>query len=94
MNLTDIPRRAPEVVLAGLRDDNPANSKLAAAKLVSMAKDSGLSMRDYLTLAIDPHQSASVAKFDGLNGFEAALLELGLPFRQDLESGVLLQAAA
>lgn len=94
MNLTDIPRKAPEVVLAGLRDANPATSKLSAAMLVAQAKESGLSMYDYLTLAIDPRISATPAKFEGMNGFEAALAELALPIRQDLESGVLLQAAA
>ena len=94
MNLTDIPRKAPEIVLAGLRDDNPSKSKEASAKLVAMAKDSGLSLKDYLTLAIDTTQSEKPQRFEGLNGFEAALLELNLPFRQDLENGVLLQAAA
>jgi hypothetical protein len=94
MNLTDIPRRAPEVVLAGLRDANPAASSMAAAGLVRAARDSGLSMRDYLILAIEPGASENSRKYEGLNGFEAALMELSLPFRQDLENGVLLQAAA
>jgi hypothetical protein len=94
MNLTDIPRRAPEVVLAGLRDTNPGVSRDAAAKLVSQAKESGLSMANYLMLAINPAASATAAKYAGLNGLEAAFMELQLPFRDDLEQGVLLQAAA
>lgn len=94
MNLTDIPRRAPEEVLAGLRDNNPGTSQLAAAALVRDAKESGLSMRDYLTLAIDPTKAKEPRRYEGLNGFEAALMELSLPVKQDLENGVLLQAAA
>ena len=93
-NLAKIKRQAPETVLAGLRDDNPATSLNAAAKLLAAAKDSGLSMQDYLVYAIDPRMSPTPAKFAGLNGFEATLLELGLPFRDDFEQGVLLQAAS
>ncbi len=93
MNLTDIPRKAPEVVLAGLRDNDPGKSQSAARVLLAQAKESGLCLSDFLTLAIDPSQSKD-GKYAGLNGFESALMELSLPFRQDLESGVLLQMAA
>lgn len=94
MNLTDIQRKAPEVMLAGLRDKDEGKSKSAAATLIREARDSGLSMHDFLVLAIDPNLSEQRTRFDGMNGFEAALAELQLPIRQDLESGVLLQAAA
>lgn len=93
-NLSEIQRKAPEVVLAGLVSDNTSTSKEAGAKLIAQAKDTGLCLQDYLKLAIDPKQSANAARFDGLNGFEAALLELNLPFRDDFEQGVLLQAAS
>lgn len=93
-NLSHLPRVAPEVLLAGLQDTNPAVSKAAGVRLVAQAKDSGLSMRDYLTYAINPALSATPAKFAGLNGFEASLVHLNLPVRNDFEQGVLLQAAS
>lgn len=93
-NLANIQRRAPEIVLADLRSDNTGTSKEAGIRLVAQAKDSGLCLQDYLKYAIDPKLSANGARFEGLNGFEAALLELNLPFRDDFEQGVLLQAAS
>lgn len=94
MNLTDIPRVAPSVLLAGMRSEHESESKLAAEKLLKQSRQSGLNVMDFLTLAIDPTQGENPGRYEGLNGFEAALLELGLPFRQDLEQGVLLQAAS
>lgn len=93
-SLALIKRQAPEVVLADLRSDNTGTSKEAGLKLIDRAKDTGLCLQDYLKYAIDPSLSASAPKFAGLNGFEAALLELNLPFRNDYEQGVLLQAAS
>jgi hypothetical protein len=63
-------------------------------KLVRLEADSGLNLRDYLTLAIDPRKASEPARYEGLNGYEAALSFLNLPVRQDLEQGVLLQAAS
>lgn len=91
MNLTQVKRQAPEVALAGLIGEN---SKQAGAKLIADAKATGLSMQDYLKLAIDPSMSSTPAKFEGLNGFEATLAHLNLPFQNQFEHGVLLQAAS
>lgn len=93
-NLTEIKRQSPEAVLAGLTSKNPSESKDAGIKLVSEAKHFGLGLQDYLKLAIDPRLSDNKDKFDGLNGFEASLAHLNLPFRDDFEQGVLLQAAS
>lgn len=98
-NLARIERKAPEVVLAGLRDpESRSKSKEAGLKLVQSAKDSGLCMKDYLTLAIDPTKSETPRRYecaDGvLDGFEAALAHLQLPFRDDFKNGVMLQAAS
>ena len=94
MNLAKLARRSPEVVLAGLRDDNSTVSKEAGLKLVASAKESGLCLQDYLRYAIDPRMSETNGKFDGLDGFEASLAHLSLPFRNDFSQGVLLQAAS
>lgn len=92
--LTEIKRQAPEVVLANLTSKDRAASVQAGLTLVANAKEFGLSLPDYLKIAIDPRQSAAAGKFDGLNGFEAALVELNLPFRDEYSQGVLLQAAS
>lgn len=98
-NLSTIKRVAPAVLLAGLLSANAGESRSAAERLVSEAKDSGLCMRDYLTLAIDCTQAEDVGRYSQgndklLNGFEASLLYLGLPFRDNFEHGVFLQAAS
>jgi hypothetical protein len=93
-SLTQIKRAAPHIVLAGLMDPNRSVSIQAGLSLVGAAKEYGLSMQDYLKIAIDPRLSETPMKFEGLNGFEAALMELTLPFRDDYDQGVLLQAAS
>lgn len=93
--LTQIKRQAPEVVLAGLLSANRGESAQAGITLVAQAKEFGLSMQDYLKIAIDVRLSEKNArKYQGLNGFEAALAELNLPFRDEYSQGVLLQAAS
>lgn len=93
-NLTQIQRKSPEAVLAGLTDKDAGKSHSAGAALVRDAKEAGLCLKDYLTYAIDPKLSETPAKFEGLNGFEASLAHLNLPFKDDLENGVMLQAAS
>lgn len=94
VNLAKLERKSPEKLLAGLKDENPTVSKDAGARIVRMAKESGLSMKDYLTYAVCPQLSETPDKYKGLNGFEATLAHLNLPFRDDFEQGVLLQAAS
>lgn len=99
INLTQIQRRPVEEVLANLRDEAAGNSITAGETLVRRAKDAGLSMRDYLTLAIDPRQTKDAdlktqAMEAGLDGYQLAKLYLNLPVKDDYESGVLLQAAS
>lgn len=96
-DLIDIKRESPEKVLANLRPADPSDqgkSADAGKRLVRLAADSGLNLRDFLTLSIDPRQASEPARYEGLNGYEAALAYLNLPVRQDLEQGVLLQAAS
>lgn len=98
-NLSEIKRGAPVAILGSLRSEDPSVSRNAAEILVRNAKDSGLSMKDYLTLAVDPKQAEDAGRYaqgndKTLNGFEATLLYLGLPFRDNFEHGVFLQAAS
>lgn len=88
-------RRAPEVVLAGLvNKDDEDGSKKAGLNLVANARKYGVEMRDYLRLAIDPTLSEKPERFEGLNGYEAALALLNLPIGDDLDNGVTLDLAS
>lgn len=85
-------RKPVEQVLLGIDSDNPQESLAAGQTLVAKAKNAKLSLRDYMRLAVDPN--AGEFKGSGLNGYEIALAHLGLPFRDDLDQGIVLQAAA
>jgi hypothetical protein len=85
-------RKPAEEVLAGLLSDNPSESLKAGQVLVAKAKNAKLALRDYCRLAIDPN--AGEFKGSSLNGYECALSHLGLPFKDDLDQGVVLAAAA
>lgn len=98
-NLSEIKRDAPAVILKDFKAEDASVSRMAADRLIRDAKDSGLCMQDYLKLAVDPSKAEDVARYQQgggkvLNGFEATLLYLGLPFRDNLEHGVFLQAAS
>ncbi|AKU43539.1 capsid protein [Caulobacter phage Seuss] len=98
---SEIKKAAPETVLAGLLNADSTHASLeAASKLIKDAKDYGLDLRSYLRLSIDAgmaeDKSRFVANANGelLNGYEASLAYLNLPIRDDLDAGVMLQAAA
>jgi hypothetical protein len=87
-------RQPAEVVLLGIKpeDKNASTSLRAGENLVRLAKESGLSIDNYLRLAVDPN--AGQFKDSKMDGYECALAYLDLPVRDDFSSGVLLQAAA
>lgn len=87
-------RDAPEKVLAGLLSKDHGVSLNTGLKLAKDAQSYGLTIGDYLTLAIDPSRSETPARYAGLNGLEAAFVHLNLPFRNDFEAGVVLEAAS
>jgi len=95
-SLTEVKRRGVEA-LAALRSDNKAESLHAAQNLIGEAKDFGLNLRDFLTLAIDVPKSEHADRFrdgDGfLDGYEATLAYLNLPVRDDFARGIVLDAA-
>ena len=80
--------------LKGLKDDSTTASRDSAARLLADAREHGLNLREYLTLKIDPKRSEDGAKYGDLSGYEASLAYLGLPVKDDLKSGVVLEAAS
>lgn len=90
-SLLDIQRKPAVEVLKGLKAESSADSRAAGEKLIAAAKKHGVGLRDYLTMAIETRGDQ---KYQGLNGFEAALAELNLPIRNDYANGVTLQAAS
>jgi hypothetical protein len=96
-SLTKIKRRGVET-LSGLLDVNPAASLSAAHALIAEAKNYGVNLRDFLTLAIDASASEHRERYqDGngyLTGYEAALSFLNLPVRDDFANGIVLDAAS
>lgn len=98
MSILTIEKRSLSQVLGKLKDASSTNSVEAGQALLAAAGSEGLSMRDYLTLAIDPRLEENNRQFqtgDGgfLTGYEAALAFLNLPVRDDLEAGIRLRAA-
>lgn len=91
-SLIEIKRQPADVVLAGLLSDNDRESGDAGAKLLKLAGEHAVGLEDYLKLAIDT--KANDGKYAGLNGFEAALAHLNLPFKNDFEHGIVMQAAS
>lgn len=85
-SLLNIKRKPVGEVVGKLKDDSAGTSMEAGQKLVREAAGFGLSVRDYLTLSVKPEGD--------LNGYETALAELNLPFKNDFEKGIVLQAAS
>lgn len=92
-NLTELQknRKTPDELLAGLKADHPSDSTKAGLKLLSDANRYGLSVKDYLTLAI---KTRGTEEFSGLSGYDAAKVFLNLPVKDDLKEGIVLQAAS
>lgn len=85
-------RKPAEEVLAKLMSDSQTESQEAGIALARTAADHGLSVRDYLTLAIDPTKGDFAN--DKLDGYQTALMAGNLPVRNDFAHGVVLQAAS
>lgn len=85
-SLLDLKRRSVGEVVGGLKASSKADSVAAGQNLLYEASSFGLSLKDFLDLAITPQKD--------LTGAQQALMELNLPLRQDFTSGSLLQAAS
>jgi hypothetical protein len=101
-NLSQIKRAPLNVVLAGINSEHSDESIRAGVKLVQAAKQYGINVRDYLNLAVDVRASNDEKagknfRLDNGNfmtGYQAAIVELNLPFKNAFEQGITLQAAA
>jgi hypothetical protein len=93
-SLLDIKRRPVEEVVGPLKSRSARESADHGQMLLREAHRHALSLRDYLTLAIDPRQGEHRDLYAELSGYEAALAYLNLPVRQDFKNGVLLEAAS
>lgn len=93
-NLSSIQKNAKpaEVLLKDLRSANLSESINAGQSLLRASALSGLTIPDYLRLAVKT--SEGEFKGSGLDGYEATLAHLNLPFQNDFSKGVLLQAAS
>lgn len=88
-SLTNLKKIDLGELVANLKSESTAASQEAGIKLAKDAAEFGLSVRDYLLLAVGREDSV-----DGLNGYEQVLYELNLPVKNDFENGVFLQAAS
>ena len=96
-SLAQIKRRSPEELQTLLSASNH-ESITSGQKLCAEARDYGVSMRDFLSIAIDPKLSENKAQFsDGnklVGGYEAALQVLNLPVRDSFSDGIFLNLAS
>lgn len=92
--LSTLKRRPVAEVVGALTAENAGEQALkqAGISLLHEARNYGLTMREYLMLAVDPNQGE--VKYTGLNGYEATLAHLNLPFKDSYEQGITLQAAS
>lgn len=90
-------RKSPHGLLSALKNTVDRSSMDAGLTLLKESRSFELSLRDYLTLAIDPRivpEAEQPRRYEGLDGYEAALAYLNLPLRNDFKGGVVLEAAS
>lgn len=80
-------RKTPEELLAGIMSTDESKSRDTGTKIVRAAQRHGVSIPDYLRLSIRPDYEA------GLDGFERTLAYLNLPIADNVDAGILLEAA-
>lgn len=92
-----IQRRGVES-LAALRSPQAALSQDAARNVIGEAREFGLGLRDFLNLAIDVRGSEHSERYmdagKPLSGYEAALAFLQLPLADNIDQGIVLEAAS
>lgn len=80
--------------LGGLLSNTPEASRSAAEVLANEIKEYGISVQNYLRLAIDLNDEDGKAYRDaGMDGYEAALAFLSLPAKNDFSNSIMLAQA-
>ncbi len=86
-----------EELLGGLKSSSKTESRNEAEKLIAAAKSEGMNLRDYFRYSIDKRgkfvENVPEAILKEANGYELALMYMGLPVKDDLDAGILLRAA-
>lgn len=99
-SLSSIKKAPIDMVLGAINSEDPGISAAAGLKLTNEAREYGLGLRDFLTLAVDTTKGVGENKgifltSNGyLNGYEATTMYLNLPTRNNFEQGIVLQAAS
>ena len=88
-SLTSIEKIDLDVLVASLKNESETVSKEAGIKLMKAAAEYGVSVRDYLMLAVGSEKEEG-----GLDGYERALYALDLPVKDNFKDGIFLQAAS
>ncbi len=92
-SLTELKKLSPEAtekLIGSLRSSSKRESEEAGLSLARDAASFGISVRDYLKLAVGRESNSA----ESLDGYELMLEKLNLPFRNDFSNGVHLQAAS
>lgn len=80
--------------LGGLLSNTPEASRSAAEVLANEIKEYGVSVQNYLRLAIDLNDEDGKAYREaGMDGYEAALAFLSLPAKNDFSNSIMLAQA-
>jgi hypothetical protein len=90
LSLASIKKRPAEAVLLGMLSESHTDSINAGQRVMREASSYGLKLRDYLTLAIETRGTT----LSDCTGYEAALVQLNLPVKNDFKEGVVLEAAS
>ena len=96
MTLAEILKMRKDIasVLSGLKDES-SKSLMFGQSIMDRAKSAGVTIQNYLRLAIDLDASEEGKKYKaaGLDGYEATLAFLGLPIKNEVGKGVCLAQA-
>lgn len=87
-------KKGLQAKLGGLISGTPEASRSAAEVLANEIKEYGLSIQNYLRLAIDLNDEDGKAYREaGMDGYEAALAYLSLPTKNDFSNSIMLAQA-
>lgn len=96
-NVTEIQKRKLADIVNPLMSDNAHDAIYAGQKLLNEAKSYGLSLDQYLDLAVNLEEGEEARLYDdgkGLSGFEQVMFKMGLPTHTSYRNQVVLAQAS